>query len=165
MILWNIIFLNNSLFYWTNNFIERTILLNEQFYWTNNFIERTILLNKKFYWTIVKHGKWTINEIFFLNDWNKKQRKWVVHKRSTNEMWNCEFWYTLKFLFLEKFFFAVQHLIARDSTHYTKFVENLLKKCCYFFESNYFCLRNLSAKVIVFYDTSKTKIFIFSKLK
>jgi len=31
---------NYCCFYWTNNIIEQTILLNERFYWMNDFAER-----------------------------------------------------------------------------------------------------------------------------
>ena len=103
---------------------------------------------------------------FFLNGGKKKRKKWVVHKRSTNKMWNCELWYTLKSLFLEKVFLRWTAPFSQRFNTLHKVWRKFIKKC-YFFESNYFCLRNLSAKVlfytpgIVFFDTSKTKDFNF----
>ena len=57
---------------WTNKNFEfwtiESFLLNEQCYWTNNFIERTILLNKQFYSTIIhwenEWNRWKMKNIF-----------------------------------------------------------------------------------------------------
>ena len=64
---------------------------NEGFYWTNDFIERTVLLNEQFYWTIVQWenewNRWKMNDNFenklnnFFERMKKKRTKWVVHER------------------------------------------------------------------------------------
>ena len=52
-------------------------------YWTNDFIERSILKNEQFYWTIIQweneRNRWKINDIFRTNEIN-------FSTKSTNEM-------------------------------------------------------------------------------
>ena len=74
-----------------------------QIYWTNNFTERTILLNKRFNWMIVQfeneQNRWKMNYnsenhlIIFLSEQLKKTKTW------TNE-------YFLNFLRKEEEMFA-----------------------------------------------------------
>ena len=73
-------------YYWTNDFIERTLEKNKSFSSMTEWFDKTIVYLK----TNEIDGKWTYNsetkEINLLFTTEKKQTKWVVNEQCINEL-------------------------------------------------------------------------------
>ena len=76
---------DKRMFFWMNDFIKLTIVLNKRYYWTKNFnvwsfSEKTNEIDGK--WTIISRTN-LIN--YFLNDWkerNEMDRSWTNNERN-----------------------------------------------------------------------------------